>query len=185
MLGLARLGSASRNTRSWHREEGCTVSDRPSTLSRQEMPELNTGFPHTARVWNYWLGGVVQAASKTLDFSQPVALMMLGILNHIVDDDEAHGIVDRLVDAVPSGSYLVVGHPTREVHGEAMAEAMRLWNERRGTPIVDRNRQELARFFDRLELLEPGVVSCSRWRPDPADAAAAEVSEFCAVGRKP
>jgi S-adenosyl methyltransferase len=57
MLRLARLGYASRNTRSWHREEGCTVSDRPSTLSRQEMPELNTGFPHTARVWNHWLGG--------------------------------------------------------------------------------------------------------------------------------
>jgi hypothetical protein len=94
------------------------------------MPELNTGFPHSARVWNYWLSGVVQAASKTLDFSQPVALMMLGILNHIVDDDEAHGIVDRLVDAVPSGSYLVVGHPAKEFHGEAMAEAMRLWNER-------------------------------------------------------
>jgi hypothetical protein len=66
-----------------------------------------------------------------------------------------------------------------------MAEAMRLWNERGGTPIVDRSRQELARFFDRLELLEPGVVSCSRWRPEPADADAAEVSEFCAVDRKP
>jgi len=272
------------------------VTESSPTPSYEEMPELNTGFPHTARVWNYWLGGkdnfpadreagdqvralipeivdsaradraflgrvvrflvneagirqfldigtgiptannthqvaqaaapesrivyvdndpivlvharallttspqgvtdyidadardtdkLVQAASKTLDFSQPVALMMLGILNHIVDDDEAHGIVNRLVDAVPSGSYLVIGHPTKEVHGEAMAEAMRLWNERGGTPIVDRSRQELARFFDRLELLEPGVVSCSRWRPEPADPEPAEVSEFCAVGRKP
>jgi hypothetical protein len=66
-----------------------------------------------------------------------------------------------------------------------MAEAMRLWNKRGGTPITDRSRQELARFFDRLELLEPGVVSYSRWRPDPADAEPAEVSGFCAVGRKP
>jgi O-methyltransferase involved in polyketide biosynthesis len=128
---------------------------------------------------------ILRAAAKTLDFDQPVALMLLGILNHIIDDDEAHAIVNRLLDAVPSGSYLVIGHPTKEVHGEAMAEAMRLWNERGGTPIIDRSRQELARFFDRLELLEPGVVSCSRWRPDPADADAAEVSEFCAVGRKP
>jgi O-methyltransferase involved in polyketide biosynthesis len=127
---------------------------------------------------------IVQAATNTLDFSQPVALMMLGILNHIIDDDEAHAVVNRLLDAMPSGSYLVIGHPTKEVHGEATDEAMRLWNELGGTPIVARSRQELARFFDRLELLEPGVVSCSRWRPDPADAEPAEVSEFCAVGRK-
>ena len=127
---------------------------------------------------------IVAAAAKTLDFSQPVAIMMLGILNHIVDDDEAHSVVNALLDAVPSGSYLVIGHPTAEVHGEAMEESMRLWNERGGTPIKSRNRQELARFFDRLELLEPGVVSCSRWRPE-GDAEPAEVSEFCAVGRKP
>jgi hypothetical protein len=77
-----------------------------------------------------------------------------------------------------------IGHPTKEVHGEATAEAMRLWNERGGTPVTDRSRQELARFFDRLELLEPGVVSCSRWWLEPADSEPAEVSEFCAVGRK-
>ena len=65
-----------------------------------------------------------------------------------------------------------------------MAEAMRPWNEQGGTPITDRSREELARFFDRLELLEPTVVSCSRWRPEPADSEPAEVSEFCAVGRK-
>ena len=129
---------------------------------------------------------ILEAAARTLDFSQPVALMLLGILNFIVDDDEAHAIVDRLLDAVPSGSYMAVVHPTQEVHGEAMAETLRRWNERGGAPIVDRSRQELARFFDRLELLEPGVVSCSQWRPDPGDPSSqVEVAHFCAVGRKP
>jgi O-methyltransferase involved in polyketide biosynthesis len=129
---------------------------------------------------------LLQAAARTLDFSQPVALMLLGILNFIVDDDEAHAIVDRLLDAVPSGSYMAVVHPTQEVHGEAMAETLRLWKERGGAPIVDRSRQELARFFDRLELLEPGVVSCTQWRPDPDDPSSqVEVAHFCAVGRKP
>jgi hypothetical protein len=127
---------------------------------------------------------LLHAAARTLDFSQPVALMLLGILNFIVDDDEAHAIVNRLLDAVPSGSYMAVVHPTQEVHGEAMAETLRLWNERGGAPIVDRSPQELARFFDRLELLEPGVVSCSKWRPDPGDPQV-EVAHFCAVGRKP
>ena len=131
-------------------------------------------------------GKLLLAAARTLDFSRPVALMMLGILNFVVDDDEAHAIVNRLLDAVSSGSYLVVVHPTQEVHGEAMAETLRLWNERGGAPIVDRSRQELARFFDRLELLEPGVVSCSRWRPEPGDPSSqVEVAHFCAVGRKP
>ena len=128
---------------------------------------------------------LLQAAAKTLDLGRPVALMLLGILNHILDDGEAHAIVNRLLDAVPSGSYLVISHPTKEVHSEASADGIRLWNERGGTPITDRSRQELARFFDRLELLGPGVVSCSRWRPDPADADAPEVHQFCAVGRKP
>jgi O-methyltransferase involved in polyketide biosynthesis len=127
---------------------------------------------------------ILEAAARTLDFSQPVALMLLGILNFVVDDDEAHAIVDRLLDAVPSGSYMAVVHPTQEIHGEAMAETLRLWNERGGAPIVARSRQELARFFDRLELLEPGVVSCWQWRPDPGDPQV-EVAHFCAVGRKP
>jgi O-methyltransferase involved in polyketide biosynthesis len=129
---------------------------------------------------------ILEAAARTLDFSQPVALMLLGILNFVVDDEEAYAIVDRLLDAVPSGSYMAVVHPTQEVHGEAMAESLRLWNERGGAPIVDRSRQELARFFDRLELLEPGVISCSQWRPDPGDPSSqVEVAHFCAVGRKP
>jgi hypothetical protein len=128
---------------------------------------------------------ILQEAARTLDFEQPIAVMMLGILNHIVDDEQAHAIVNRLLDAVPSGSYLVIGHPTAEVHGEAMEESMRLWNERGGTPIKSRNRHELAAFFDRLELLEPGVVSCSQWRPGPDEEIREMVSEFCAVGRKP
>ena len=128
---------------------------------------------------------ILELAAKTLDFDQPVAIMMLGILNHIVDDDEAHAVVRRLLSAVPSGSYLAIGHPTSEVHGEAMDESMRMWNERGGTPIKSRNRAELASFFEGLELLEPGVVSCSRWRPENTDGEEpAEVSEFCAVGRK-
>jgi O-methyltransferase involved in polyketide biosynthesis len=129
---------------------------------------------------------VLQAAARTLDFEQPIALMLLGILNFIIDDDEAHAIVNRLLDAVPSGSYLAIAHPTKEVHGEVMEEAVRRWNEDGSFQLTLRNRQELAGFFDRLELLEPGVVSCSQWRPDPGDPNAdREVAQFGAVGRKP
>ncbi|MGH3929105.1 MAG: SAM-dependent methyltransferase [Pseudonocardiaceae bacterium] len=129
---------------------------------------------------------ILREAAQTLDFGQPIALMLLGILNHIMDTDEAHAIVDRLLDALPSGSYLAISHPTAEIDGEAMEESMRLWNESGGTPIVARSRLELTRFFDRLELLEPGVVSCSLWRPEPSRfGAPVEVYEFGGVGRKP
>ncbi len=130
---------------------------------------------------------IVQEAARTLDFSQPMAVMLLGILHHISDDDEAYTTVDRLVDAVPSGSYLVIAHSTNEITGAAMDEAVRHWNEFGKPPMTLRTPQAIARFFDRLELVEPGVVSTSRWRPDPAETAsgpAAETDEFCGVGRK-
>ncbi|HEV8651953.1 MAG TPA: SAM-dependent methyltransferase [Actinomycetes bacterium] len=129
---------------------------------------------------------ILRAAARTLDFDQPIALMLLGIVNFIIDDDEAHAIVNRLLDTLPPGSYLAMTHPTKEVHGEAVEEAMRRWNESGAAPITARSRHELAAFFDRLELLEPGVVSSSQWRPDPANSGViAEVAEYCAVGRKP
>jgi S-adenosyl methyltransferase len=129
---------------------------------------------------------ILQEAARTLDFTQPVGLMLLGILNFITDTDEAHAIVNRLLDAVPSGSYLVISHPTAEIDGEAMEESMRLWNESGAAPIISRSRQQLIRFFDGLELLEPGVVSCSRWRPDHCDLGTPrEVFHFSGVGRKP
>jgi O-methyltransferase involved in polyketide biosynthesis len=127
---------------------------------------------------------ILKAATRTLDFTRPIAIMLLGVLNFIVDDEQAYPIVDQLVDAVPAGSYLVVSHPTREVNGDAVDEAMRMWNASGAAPIVARDREGIGRFFERLEMLEPGVVSCSRWRPDPGTRPA-EVSEFCAVGRKP
>jgi O-methyltransferase involved in polyketide biosynthesis len=129
---------------------------------------------------------ILLAAESTLDFDQPVAIMLLGILNFVVDDEEAYAIVSRLLDAVPSGSYLVISHPTREVNPEAVDEAMRLWNASGSAPIKARSRDELARFFDGLDVLEPGVVSCSRWRRAPGESGVDDVvSEFAAVGRKP
>jgi hypothetical protein len=128
---------------------------------------------------------ILREAARTLNFTQPVGLMLLGILNFITDTDEAHAIVDRLLDALPSGSYLVISHPTAEVDGEAIKDTMRLWNQQGAAPIVARSRQELIRFFDGRELVEPGVVSCSLWRPDCTTLGApVEVFHFSGVGRK-
>jgi len=130
-------------------------------------------------------GLILREAGRTLDLTQPVGLMLLGILNFITDTDEAHNIVNRLLAALPSGSYLVISHPTAEIDGEAMAEAMRLWNDSGAAPIVARNPQQLIRFFDGLDLLDPGVVSCSRWRPDHFEIGVpVQVFHFSGIGRK-
>ena len=130
---------------------------------------------------------ILRAATGLLDFTQPIALMLLGIVNHIIDTDEAYAIVNRLLDALPSGSYLVMTHPTTDIRGEVVLEIVRLWNEIGGEPpLKARTREEISHFFDRLELLEPGVVSSSLWRPEPSQfGTPTEVVELCAVGRKP
>src|SRR5690348_1315299 len=130
---------------------------------------------------------ILAKAARTLDFTQPVGLMLLGILHHLPDADEPYLIVARLVSALAPGSFVAVNHSTSAVHGAAMEEAVAHWN-RVGTPSMTlRTPEQIAAFFDGLELLEPGVVSCSRWRPDPGRTGdqPAEVDEFCGVGRKP
>lgn len=128
---------------------------------------------------------ILREAANTLDFTQPTALMLMGILGHITDDDEAYAIVRRLLEALPSGSYLVLYDDTNVIHGESMDEMVRQWNESGQNPRVNRTPEKLERFFDGLELLEPGVVSVTRWRPDPARVGEIrEVDDFCGVGRK-
>ncbi len=129
---------------------------------------------------------ILEAAGRTLDFTQPTALLLMGILGHITDDDEARSIVKRLLDAVSSGSYLALYDGTNT--DPAGVAAQEQYNESGAVPYRLRSPAQIAGFFDGLELVEPGVVSCSRWRPDPAGVGAglpAEVDAFCGVGRKP
>lgn len=129
--------------------------------------------------------GVLAHAAKTLDFSRPVALMLLGVVIFIEDDEEPYGIVRRLLEALPSGSHLVLSHTVKSPAMPDVDEAVAFWNEH-GTPkLTQRTPQQIARFFDGLELLEPGVVSCSRRRPDPAlFGEPDEVAMFGGVARK-
>jgi hypothetical protein len=129
---------------------------------------------------------ILEAATRTLDLSRPVGLMLLGILHFIPDTDEAYAIVDRLRDAMPAGSYLALTHATLELgeQNEANAEAQAMWNERAAVPIRPRTKQQILRFFEGMEVLEPGLVSMTRWRPEPGPSEPAEVAGYCGVGRK-
>jgi hypothetical protein len=129
---------------------------------------------------------IVQGAAKTLDFTQPIALMLMGILGHVSNYDEAQSIVKRLLAALPSSSYLALYDGTDI--DKADVEAQQQYNESGAIPYILRSPEQIARFFDGLELVEPGVVSVPRWRPDPADLGGglpAEVEASGGVGRKP
>ncbi|MEU6745727.1 SAM-dependent methyltransferase [Spirillospora sp. NPDC046719] len=128
---------------------------------------------------------ILERASRTLDLGRPVALMMLGILGNVWDDAEARAIRDRLVGALAPGSFLVLEDGTDKVDPEAAAQAEQTRAEA-GDPYKLRTPEQIAAYFDGLELLEPGVVSVSQWRPEATPwGSPAEVTAFCGVARKP
>ena len=129
---------------------------------------------------------ILHAAAETLDFSQPIALMLLIVLHMIPDDDDPYGIVASLVQALAAGSYLVLAHPASDIRTAQQAEMTRRVNERMSGPKATmRDRAAIARFFDGLDLLDPGVVQPQQWRPDPAPGAPGQVTAWCGVARKP
>ena len=129
-------------------------------------------------------GKIVNAAQEVLDLSAPVAVMLIGILHCIPDDEDPWGIVQRLMAAVPPGSYLVVGHPASDVQAQEAAEATAGLNTRLAAPVKFRPRDQVARFLDGLTLLEPGVVQYPQWRPDPGAAPPQPIPAWCGVATK-
>ncbi|MGW5335678.1 SAM-dependent methyltransferase [Streptomyces bauhiniae] len=128
---------------------------------------------------------IFEHAAQTLDFSRPVALMLLGVVIFIGDDEDPYRLVRQLVDRLPAGSHLVLSHTVTSPSMPDVDEAVKFWNEH-GTPrLTQRTPEDVTRFFDGLELLEPGMVSCSRWRPEGAgDTEPEEVAMFGGVARK-
>jgi hypothetical protein len=130
-------------------------------------------------------GKILGEAARTLDFGRPVAVLLLGILHNVGDADDPYGIVRRLVAALPGGSYLAVCHLTADIYPE-LAEWARALNERQlDAPIVLRDRAQVTGFFEGLELVEPGVVQLSKWRPRSEVEAAAAAALWGGVARKP
>jgi len=134
---------------------------------------------------------IVAGAARALDFSQPVAILLVGVLHFITEADDPYRIVACLVDAVPSGSYLAIVHGASDVQAEAVADSRRAYNEKSPVPYTPRSREQVARFFEGLDLLEPGVVPIGQ-RPSPGqpDAYAGNrladgSTSYCGVGRKP
>jgi hypothetical protein len=120
-----------------------------------------------------------------LDFNKPIALMLINILGHIEDWEQARRIVAALVDALPAGSYLVISDNTNVIDPESMNEAARIYNENASPRVTLRTPEHFAELFTGLDLVEPGLVSCPHWRPDPSEVGEPRaVDQIGAVGRK-
>jgi hypothetical protein len=131
---------------------------------------------------------IVHEASATLDLARPVAVLLPATLNFVPDDDDPDGVVARLVEAVASGSHLMIAHTSYDITAEGMVEAAERFSELLGEPYVVRGRDEIARFLDGLDVVEPGLVPIDQWRPAddvPAPPSGRPVPIYGAVGRKP
>jgi hypothetical protein len=126
---------------------------------------------------------ILTAAARTLDFGQPVALLLMGVLGHVSDYDAARAAVDGLVGQLAPGSYLALADSVRV--GDAHITAGEKYAETGAVPYQLRSPGEIAGFFHGLDLVEPGVVPVHQWRPDPAPFPAVPVDTLGGLARKP
>jgi hypothetical protein len=127
---------------------------------------------------------IISDAHNVLNFNQPVAVMFMGILGHIATFDEARSIVARVMAAVPSGSYLAIYDSTNT--GEAVRKAQAKYDETGAVRYILRSPEQIRRCFEGLEMVDPGLVSITQWRPDTVEVGTVEpIDAYGAVARKP
>jgi hypothetical protein len=130
-------------------------------------------------------GPILARAAQTLDFSRPVAVMLLAVMQLIADDDDPGKVVAELLAAVPPGSYLALSHPTSDVQQDQVTAMVAQLNDLVAEKVTTRDRDQVARFFTGLEPVEPGLVNVSQWRPDVTALPQPAAALWVCVARKP
>ena len=125
---------------------------------------------------------ILDAASRTLDLSQPVALLLMGVLGHIADYGEARAVVHGLLAGVPPGSFLALADG---IEGEQAQRAAKKYQQTGAVPYHLRSPTEIAGFFDGLEPVDPGIVPLPQWRPGPVGISPAHTDTIGGLARKP
>jgi len=126
---------------------------------------------------------ILARSAQVLDFSQPVAVLLLGILMYLPDDTQPHEIVRQLVAGLAPGSYLAISHTASDVHAQEAARGAARYQAGVGIEMTNRTREQVTRFFDGLQLLPPGVVAADQWRP--ARPAGRQLSNWAGLAIKP
>jgi S-adenosyl methyltransferase len=127
---------------------------------------------------------ILEGAARTLDFQRPVAVMLMAILQHVSGDEDPYDVVATLRDALPPGSYLALSHPASDIDAAEMAKMAQVLNQMMAEKVTFRDRAQVDRFFDGLELVEPGLVQASRWRPGSDAEAASPAALWAGVALK-
>jgi hypothetical protein len=127
---------------------------------------------------------IAAEASEMLDFSQPTAVLIFGVLHFFSDEDDPRGVVSRIMAPLAAGSYLALTHLARDVDGKDLTETFSRLNSVMAESVVLRSHDEVAGLFGELELIEPGVVQLPEWRPNPGTAAPGPLPMWCGVARK-
>jgi hypothetical protein len=176
-----------------------TSKPAPAIPGRGQVPPgLDTRLAHSARIYDYWLGSKDNFAADREAAEQAIAAnpgivadvranraFLARAVRHLAADCGIRQFLD-IGTGLPAGSYLVLSHPASDIRTAAMAEMTRLVNRRlAGPPATMRDRAAISRFFDGLELLEPGVVQPQQWRPEPDLPGPSQVTAWCGVARKP
>jgi hypothetical protein len=130
-------------------------------------------------------GAILTQAGQLLDFTKPVAVTLISLLHAIPDSDDPCAIVARVMDAVPSGSYLAISHAGSDLLGRGMLQSLEdAWRGRMQQQITWRSREQVLRLFAGTDLVEPGLVRAEEWRPDPGPGDGRQSAYWAAVGRK-
>jgi hypothetical protein len=128
---------------------------------------------------------IIRQAAQTLDLTKPVGLLLVSVLHALSDEDNPHQVVATLMDALPGGSYLAISHGTTDnVARQVDAKVMELTRQMSHQQYTSRSKPEIARFFDGLDLVEPGLVQARQWRPDPGADTTGDLVLWAAVARK-
>jgi hypothetical protein len=127
---------------------------------------------------------ILRRAAKLLDFSQPVGLVLFGVLHFVEDTDGPERIPAELLAAVPSGSYLALSHFAKDDTDVALNAMLTEMDKQTGDSVVRRTRSEVERFFDRMDVVPPGVVPTESWRPPQGASGPAPLPMWCGLARK-
>ncbi len=128
---------------------------------------------------------VLTEAGSLLDLTEPVAVMMLGLLHFIPDADDPYSLTRYYLDSLAPGSYLAISHASSDINTEPQRAAVERYNARSATPIVLRSKAEVARFFGGLDLVPPGITPLGQWAPGTAIPGPVGLPTYTALARKP
>jgi hypothetical protein len=125
-------------------------------------------------------------AQRTLDFSRPVAVILIAVLHFILDAEDPHEMISRMMADLAPGSYLVIAHAASDIEADTAAAMARNYNATSSLTITPRDRATITRFFDGMELTGPGLIPLAQlWASSPDAAADRGLSCYCGIARKP